>query len=929
MAQSIIARCAGLATDPSPLITGPEGGLRVADNVLIDRPGVARQRPGLGAGTTHTTDNLPRRMHAYNGTSITVSEWDGDIVTPVWAVRARAASSPYTVPTGGAEPLSYTESFPQFAEARRNLYWSSKIGPLKICNVADSAAVLAGMHEAPSGTFSTATSGAVAIPNNTARAWRWCFVKRDANGVVVRSAPSPWTSYDNTTGGTIDMNWIVPLPTYAVANDEIELYATQTVASGTTPSDMMYLSKRQTITSGDITAGYVTVKDSRTDDQLGGELYTNPTREGLLKSNYRPPACGALAFWSECLWFGRCIGPWTTAIEIVSVTGVTSTDGGAGLQRLELAATATSGSDTLTGLASTTSVVVGQLVTDGGVPGASSGTIPIGTTVLSKTGTTVRMSANATASGAVTAYFHDVVTVDGQAYYASSSTSAGGTYPRFLVSAADPERTARELAACISETSTTVFAYAIEDPFAPTDVYGNATKGTIVIRSVALDDSQWTVTSTRDGALSYQVNSSGAALVARDDRPHSLFYSKPGEPEHVPEINFLTIGSEAYPILALAPLRAALLVFKTDGIYRVTGTAPDGWRVDLLDPTLRPLRAECVDVIGGTAVAWTQHGVVLVDEGGVRNISEGLIGEDLEAGAARVLDIPLTTGAWVSAWNREGLVLVGVPGGLGSDDADEVFCYSMNTGAWTRWTLDLYCAAEARVDGAMYAAKSARGDWEVASLRGSWLSEVAYTGYDASHSISGWTYTVNAGVATVEFATANAPRWTPEVDDWVSGTVSGSTEWRRVTAVSLDGSDYTLTLESEFSDIPTAARTGYEHFDSVIEWQSLTPGSPALDAVWRELQVSYDWSRYAGTVGGTAATMEIGGHSNTQTTSQMVEWTATREASLSNQARVMVDRDLARCAHLYPRVETSDIGLDWRILGVSAVYESTSERTRR
>jgi len=742
----------------------------------------------------------------------------------------------------------------------------------------------------------------------------------------VRSAPSPWQSYDNTTGGTIDMNWQIPLPNSAAAGDQIELYATQTVASGSTPSDMMYLTKRYTIVAGDVTAGYATVKDARVDADLGAELYTNPTREGLLKANGRPPACGAIASWSSCLWFGRCIGPWTSAIEIVSVTGSTSTDGLEGLQRLSLAGTATNGSDTLTGFVSTTSVVVGQLVTDNGTPGGSGGTIPIGTTVLSKTATTVTMSANATASGAVTARFHDIVTIDGQAYYASGSTSsaAGLTYPAFGVFAGDPERTARELAFIVSLTSSTVFAYAIEDPYAPTDVYGNATKGTIVIRSVALDDTQWAVTSTRTGALSYPVNSSGGVLVDRENRPNQLFYSKPNEPEHVPEINFLTIGSESEPIVALAALRAALLVFKTDGIYRVSGSPPDGWRVDLIDPVLRPLRAECVDVLGESAVVWTQHGVVLVDEGGTRNISENLIGGELEATEQNALTYGATLySPFVAANNNDGYVLVGVPSNSTNAYASTLYCWSENTNAWTTWDVDAYTAREQRNIRGFFIAK-APSIWEVAPLR---YVNATFTGYDGEFSLSGWTY--SSATPSITVTAAQRGNWIPKACDWVSATVGGSTEYRKITAAQLSGSDYVCTLASAFSGTPTANRVGYEGIVSRIQWQALTPGTPQLDAIWREMSVQLDWSDYSGSVGGTAASLDIGGMSNVEVDETTQAWTSTRAALLSDSARITVPRDLARCTHLYPLVETCDIGLDWRILGVTLTFEPTSERTKR
>ncbi|UJR87242.1 hypothetical protein [Sandaracinus amylolyticus] len=85
------------------------------------------------------------------------------------------------------------------------------------------------------------------------------------------------------------------------------------------------------------------------------------------------------------------------------------------------------------------------------------------------------------------------------------------------------------------------------------------------------------------------------------------------------------------------------------------------------------------------------------------------------------------------------------------------------------------------------------------------------------------------------------PPVTPEVNDWVSANVGGGDpHYRRITDVQLSGSDYVCTLASAFPGTSTSNRTGYEGITSRIQWQGLTAGSPAIDALWREIQVQYD-----------------------------------------------------------------------------------------
>ena len=66
-----------------------------------------------------------------------------------------------------------------------------------------------------------------------------------------------------------------------------------------------------------------------------------------------------------------------------------------------------------------------------------------------------------------------------------------------------------------------------------------------------------------------------------------LYWSKIQEPEAVPLLNFTDVGDRNRDILALVPLDRALIVFKEDGIYSVTGSAPSSWIVDEIDTTLR------------------------------------------------------------------------------------------------------------------------------------------------------------------------------------------------------------------------------------------------------------------------------------------------------------------------------------------------------
>lgn len=923
MAQAVRLQCAGLATDPSALIAGgSEGGLRLAENVIIDNPGVISPRPGFGQVQVVTpTDARPRSMVHFDepgDPGLVVSEWDS---VSTWGIRTEAE-----LPDDG--PLEWNISSTQFAGARKNMYWTSASGVRKICSRVDVASVPSGMHEAPSGTIGSNGAGA-AVPDVSTVAYRWCFRKIDFNGVITKSAPSPWQRFDNASGGTVDVAIEVPLPDYVQAGDQIEIYRTYSLTPETlTPSDMLYLARLYTVTAADITFGYYAgIVDSCADNNLGEELYTNPTREGFYKGNGRPPACVALALWQGCMWHGYTVGPWTGVLNVREVEGLfdgssTSITGLLYITRSTLSQT--NGSPVITGFPSTSQLTPGML--------AVSVNIPAGTTILTvDSGTQVTLSDNAlaTITGSASITFHDGVTIAGTTYWAASANTGGPADPIFFGAIeGDPGRTALNLARQVNYyNSDDLFAYGVQDPL------GDATPGSLVVRSADLTSSIFAISVTRPRAFNYGLNTSGGVLVSRDERRNGVSYSKLDQPEHVPEVNFVTVGNELSRVLAFAPLRGALLVFKEDGIFRITGSGPDNWGVDVVEPNVRIVRGDAVAVLGQVAYAWLEGGVYEVDEGSARDISTGYVSRQLAPHAARAL-AGLSQGAWVVCWPVMDLVLVGIPS-TSTAETDGIYAFCTTTGAWSRWDMTVWCAAPVSSSVTLYSMMFARGGarWEI---RGDHAIYGSFKGYDHVWELSGWTLTSSS---TVEVTSVERGDWVPKAGDWLKRTDSYEaipspiqrSEFRKIITVQ-PGASYTLTLESPWtlpSGGTTLERLAYEGIVSAVQWQAATAGSPAVNQLCREVHVALDWSAYATGIGPSDASALVGASSSTALEVATVEWSKTRAAYPTLDARVMMPREHARSTHLYPYVELGDIGIEWRIVGCSLVFEATGERTAR
>ena len=135
----------------------------------------------------------------------------------------------------------------------------------------------------------------------------------------------------------------------------------------------------------------------------------------------------------------------------------------------------------------------------------------------------------------------------------------------------------------------------------------------------------WTVTlaggGAADSSTSPVLTSSGSnRTLVSDDGPNRLYFSKPGQPEHVPALNFVEIGSKSDPIVAIAGLRDSLFVFKAlDGVFRVTGTTAADIRVESFDPTVLITQANSVGKAGNKLFIACNKGIVVISESGVEN----------------------------------------------------------------------------------------------------------------------------------------------------------------------------------------------------------------------------------------------------------------------------------------------------------------------
>jgi len=460
-----------------------------------------------------------------------------------------------------------------------------------------------------------------------------------------------------------------------------------------------------------------------------------------------------------------------------------------------------------------------------------------------------------------------------------------------------------------------------------TTPYPNGCTG-FTLEEVGVGGGAHTISSTCPSAFSPPLDAPTTSPTTNDARANRLYFSQTDEPEAVSLTSYFEIGDQRYPILSLVPLRNALLVFKADGLWRVTGVAPDQWSVDLLDPTLHLVRSEAVATAKNVAFAWGDRGFFAITEDSVQSLSAGKLDNELRTYLSYVQQD--SHGAIVVPWQSRQLVLFCVPASAETATVGKIYCYSLNTSAFSEWTQDgataWNTAAGSKTDN-LYTARSGR--YEVREA----LPNIQ--GYDRSYFLARSDVTVLtfAGVTTAIVNTSAFGPWDVQVGDALSRSISEVHEFRRITEVVDNDGTKTLTLESAFSPVGSLPETthygGHEMASCIlaIEWQPTAPAGVPTGVVAREIQVQMDLRAPYPESTSSIPRYEVGATSERDTS----PWTL-----VSNKARVQqiqplrvgVSFQVARNANLAPILITSDV-YPLRVNGISIVFEGTSEKTTR
>jgi hypothetical protein len=818
--QDSIVKCLGLVNQFSPLSVAP-GSLSKANNAINIREDVIEDRRGYKADAT-LANNIKNAM-AYRDS---VVFHNGTVVS--YGINGTYAnySGSYSEPTN---------SKMRYAEGAGNLYVTTSLGAKVFENVSGTAARLSGVPRSLDLSYALNSASAGFLTTSFQCAYRATIKRMDTNSNVYEGYPSQRLWVINASGNAKNIDLTLFLPSECVAGDIIRFFRTVQISgtSSDTSGDEMGLVYQYSLVSADISAGYIAFTDSITDELRGETIYVAPSEAGILQANDRPPLCKDIAlFRSSFMFYANTQTPQRLFFSLVGTASLGTTGTG------DTANT----SPTVSNVANAASLAIGWKVYGTG--------IPVGTTILNIVGTTLTLSANATATNlgtALTFVTNKTITLSGTTYnFGNTEISSGAGSPQVKVSltgvaAFDIDETARSFIRVINRyaSNTTVYAYYLTG--------ADDLPGQILIQEKGVGAAAFTLQSNSSAISSMffpappvSPSTNSQSTSSNSIQKNALFYSKYQEFEHVPTLNFLLVGPANKEILRIAPLRESLIIVKEEGVYRLTGETAQSFSVTPLDLTVVCKAPDSVAVLSNQVMMLSNQGVVSISETGVQVVSR-----EIEP-VLKPLIAKSTIASFTSALGYESdrHYLLSTITDQTDTVANQTLVYNIFTRTWMKWTYAIKAGVVDPSTDKMYFAKDSS---PIVYVERKSFSVEDYADPESSITIDAINITNN----TVDFTLASG---SPDVG-WV--IKQGDSYLGIKTITILSTTSYRALLDGDLpASWSVSSATIYPSVGLEIEWNAWAAAQPASLKQVRGFKVLSDNTANANSVSKLYATFK-------------------------------------------------------------------------
>ncbi len=916
--------CTGLRTAPNPHTKRPKGSMVRADEVVCRRDGMLEPRPGFkqlsraGDGT-------------YDGVEGLIPFDDDVAVQSDGRMYSNRVDAEYVQDdgSGGEDPSRCWFGAVRGIQYGDALYFCGQHAPRKLfaADGADDYTVQTGAPIPNVGTIDAVIDASGWFAAGESVAYRAVIVLVDEADREVRSSPSG--RFVVTNGGvddlfldvTVQWPWMPAL--HRFTRRSVELYRSKKV-TGTTPSDELFLVLERELSDAEVAAKTVTISDEVGQDDLGRQLYTNPSQGGIERANFRPPHCQDFALFAGNLFALRLQYPYRYVLRYqsnrfgtVSVSAATFTATSAVITGVTLGGGAT-WADLYNGMAliGATHVTGGAYIVDFD-EGAATITIDH-----AASGTGADPFTLEHALHIQTNSVHEVFPI-------STASSGSGLVGRILVGhEAEPTK---------YPGSANVVAYVIGQGSAG----GVGNVPTVVIETPTPDPAAGGFLLAASFGEAYLPELTDPtdgidlwAFATAPDTQAAGAWSKNGEPEHFLGVNgYRIFGHEHVAALRCFATLDGLWVLKGrgDGIYRLTGFGERlGWRVEQVSRTICLLHPGLAASLGETIYAWTNEGAVEISSSGIRHISKGVVGIDTAYLEQTLWYGYIDAGAWCCADAKNNEIAFGLPHPTDESTWDDfaariVYVFNARTRAWTkRHVGNTAISAMVTCDAAPLSGEEAAAApivFGTVNVEENLRIERA-TSEDVTHADEEYTpinvvaVDDSAGDGTTVVTIGAGSGWTPAVGD----VLRQDDEYMPVVAVE---SATVFTVEgSPATEAPTTAYVAYE---CALVWQPEFGAGPAATKRFAATTAHFDALGGVASVGMTAEA----------TPNAEIEQAYARDYAhdfdpeTPADVRMLLPRSAGMGQRLYAGLKVRQADARFRVSGLTIEYRDTGRVSSR
>jgi hypothetical protein len=411
---------------------------------------------------------------------------------------------------------------------------------------------------------------------------------------------------------------------------------------------------------------------------------------------------------------------------------------------------------------------------------------------------------------------NDTITIAGVAYTGKAAeTIASAEFQVFTggTPAENIDATAKSLIRVINRYAgnTTVYAYYLTG--------FDDLPGQILIEERAIGGSAFVAISSRGSAFSPPLPVSGTSYTSDNDiAPNKLFISKASQPEAVPLLNYVFIGSTDNEILRIVSLRDSTFILKQDGIYRMTGETINDFRIALFDSTTYIVSQESVTQFNNQVYGFSFQGVTAISDSGVMIVSRPVERTLLQLASEQYTAFPTVTHGIAYESDRKYILLT--VSATGDTYPTNAYIYNYVTNTWTRWTLKMSCGIVSDRDNKLYLGSADPADKYIYQER----KNYAITDYaDQEYPV---TITGHTGVVVNVNSTTNIVAGMSIVQ------YMGTNPVRNSLIVSVDSpTQITVTDVLSWANAPA---TIYVPIAAEITYAPVHGGNPAMLKDWQE-----------------------------------------------------------------------------------------------